>query len=125
MSAVTYEVFILSKTDMLTIILRGLTESGRTLFINEIDKWDWEIENTLEGYAQLSEGVVLARDSERRVSVKSSDTQLAVSLKALIDAWNMLIETTSVTYSHYSQNIKREISAEDIDFSLYLKEFKV
>lgn len=123
--SITYEVYILSKTDMLTILLRQFAEKSHTLFISEIDRWDWEMENTIEGYAQLSEGVVLARDAERRVSVKSANSQLAVGLKSLIDAWNLLIEAASITYSVLSEEVRREISDVDIDFDLYFKEYIV
>lgn len=117
-----YGTYILSKTDTLIVLFRTMVESEGMLLAPEIELWDWEVENTIEGYAQLSEGVILAKGAERRVSVKGAGSNLGTALSILINTWNLLIEIESASYSELSEEDKREISPIDIDFDLYLKE---
>lgn len=118
---INYEVYILSKADMLSILFGSMAATGDVSFVSEIDRWDWEIENTIEGFAQLSEGIILVKDAKRRVSVCMANSPLSSSLKLLIDKWNDLIELISVVYSELSEKAKRDISLVDIDFDLYIK----
>ena len=124
---ITYKYYLLSKTKILTefvfdTISKQLND-GNYQFISEIDRWDWEIESLIEGFSLLSEGVVLVKNSERRVSVKASNTELSTYLKNLINSWNNIIELSSILYSTMSEELKNNISEVEIDFELYTKEY--
>lgn len=119
----TYRAYLISKTgNLIKIFTEFKKDTPR--FVNDIDKWDWEIENTIEGYALLSEGIVLAKNSERRVSVRDDRSVMYGSLKILIDTWNSLLDKSSSEYEDNNSSGDDLVYGSDvvsIDFELYYK----
>ncbi len=118
-----YEIYIISKSDILSSVFDVKSRDKILCFITEIDKWDWEVESVIESYAQLREVLVIAKNAKKRVSIRNPSNKLTCGLNLLISNWNNLIHLAAQEYELLSESDKEKLSDINIDFKLYKKKF--
>lgn len=118
---ITYEEYIISKSNMLSSLFRSKAEVSTLMFIKEIDKWDWEVESIIESYSQLYEVIAIVKNAKKRVGVKDPNSKLTIGLNLIIRDWNALIKAAAKEYAELSEEEREELSDVSIDFRLYKK----
>jgi hypothetical protein len=119
--------FFKNKILLISNSLKSFTSEDEDIiiFINDIWKWDNEIETVITCYYELTYDDSLAYNPARFVIIDPSKAIISKLTSDLINEWNRTIKIAQGKYNGLSEYSKREISVIEIDFNLYNKMLKM